>query len=149
MDQNHREEFYLIRADALPEAVYKTIVAKNLLKTGEAKTVNEAVEKVGLSRSAYYKYKDKIFPFNAAAYRKIITISLILEHRPGILSEVLKFVADKNGNILTINQSIPLQGVANVVYSIDTSNLICSATEFIKQLKQVEGVKQVVLVGQS
>ncbi|WP_033827431.1 ACT domain-containing protein [Bacillus andreraoultii] len=146
---DHKEEFYLIRADVLPEAIYKTVEAKKLIETGEVNTINEAVERVNLSRSAFYKYKDKIFPFNAATYQKIITISLILEHRPGILSEVLKFVANKKGNILTINQSIPLQGIANVVYSIDTSNLITSATEFIEDLKLVDGVRKVIIVGQS
>lgn len=146
---DHKEEFYLIRADVLPEAIYKTIEAKKLIETGEVNTINEAVERVDLSRSAFYKYKDKIFPFNAATYQKIITISLILEHRPGILSEVLKFVADKKGNILTINQSIPLQGIANVVYSIDTSNLVTSTTEFIDDLKLVDGVRKVIIVGQS
>lgn len=145
---DQKETFYLIHRDILPEAIYKTVEAKRLVETGAVKTVNEAVQKVGLSRSAYYKYKDKIFPFNQITNQQIITISLILEHRPGVLSNVLNFVADKQGNILTINQSIPLQGIANVVYSIDTTKLNISTTAFIEELQKVDGVRKVVVVGQ-
>ncbi|MFZ3590010.1 ACT domain-containing protein [Bacillus sp. DJP31] len=143
-----KEKYYLIRGDILPESIYKTVEAKKLLESGEVETINHAVEKVGISRSAYYKYKDKIFPFNAATYQQIITISLILEHKSGVLSMVLRFVADKSGNVLTINQSIPLQGIANVVLSVDTALLNLPTTEFLEELQQINGVKKVVVVGQ-
>lgn len=145
---NQDEKFYLIHRDILPEAIAKTIEAKTLLDTGEAKTVHEAVERVGISRSAFYKYRDKIFPFNAATYKKIITVSLLLEHQPGVLSRVLKFVADQGGNILTINQSIPLQGVANVVLSVDTIHLNQSVEEFLDSLQATAGVKRAIVVGE-
>ncbi|WP_047155259.1 ACT domain-containing protein [Aneurinibacillus tyrosinisolvens] len=141
------EIFYLIRADILPESIAKTIEAKKLLDSGEAETVHEAVEKVGLSRSAYYKYKDSIFPFNSMMREVIITVSLNLEHRSGILSKVLKFIADRGGNVLTINQTIPLQGMANVALSIDTGGLSLSSTEFLEELQRLEGVKRAVIVG--
>ncbi|HWO76903.1 MAG TPA: ACT domain-containing protein [Bacillus sp. (in: firmicutes)] len=144
----NKEKFYLIHSDILPESIYKTVEAKKLVETGEVETVHQAVERVGLSRSAYYKYKDKIFPFNAATYKQIVTFSLILEHRSGILSNVLRFVAEKSGNILTINQSIPLQGIANVVLSVDTASLNLPTSEFIDELSQVDGVRKVVIVGQ-
>lgn len=143
-----KEKYYLIHGDILPEAIYKTVEAKRLVETGEVETINQAVEKVGLSRSAYYKYKDKIFPFNAATYQQIITISFILEHRSGVLSQMLRFVAEKSGNVLTINQSIPLQGIANVVLSVDTANLNLPSTDFIEDLQNIDGVKKVVIVGQ-
>jgi chorismate mutase len=143
-----KEQYYLIRGDILPESIYKTVEAKKLFETGEVETVNQAVDKVGLSRSAYYKYKDKIFPFNAATYQQIVTISFILEHKSGVLSQVLRFIADKSGNVLTINQSIPLQGIANVVLSVDTAILILPTTEFVEELQQIDGVKKVVVVGQ-
>ncbi|AMA72137.1 MULTISPECIES: ACT domain-containing protein [Aneurinibacillus] len=141
------ELFYLIRADILPESIIKTIEAKKLLDSGEAETVNEAVERVGLSRSAYYKYKDGIFPFNSMMREVIITVSLNLEHRAGVLSQVLKFVAEKGGNILTINQTIPLQGMANVAMSIDTGQLNLPTTEFLDELNALDGVKRAVIVG--
>jgi chorismate mutase len=144
----NKEKFYLIHGDILPEAVAKTFEAKKLFESGEVETINAAVERVGLSRSAYYKYKDKIFPFNAATYQQIVTISFILEHRSGVLSQVLRFVAEKGGNVLTINQSIPLQGMANVVLSVDTDALLLPTTEFLEELQQINGVKKVVVVGQ-
>jgi chorismate mutase len=143
-----KEKYYLIRGDILPESIYKTVEAKKLFETGEVETVNQAVDKVGLSRSAYYKYKDKIFPFNTATYQQIVTISFILEHKSGVLSQVLRFVAEKSGNVLTINQSIPLQGIANVVLSVDTALLNLPTTEFVEELQQIDGVKKVVVVGQ-
>ena len=139
--------FYVIREDILPEAILKTVEAKRLIESNEAHTVHEAVEKVGLSRSAFYKYKDGIFPFNAFSQDKMITVSMDLEHRSGILSHVLKFVAEKGGNILTINQTIPLQGIANVALSIDTGNLLVSMSEFLEELKAINGVKMALIIG--
>jgi len=141
------EKYYLVRDDILPDAVLKTIEAKQLLEEGVVETVNEAVGKVGLSRSAYYKYKDGIFPFNAMMKQMIITISLQLEHRSGVLSRVLAFVANKGGNILTINQTIPLQGVANLTLSIDTAVLTLTTTNFIDELQQLDGVRRAVMIG--
>lgn len=139
--------YYLIREDILPEAVVKTAEAKKLLETNEAQTINEAVEKVGLSRSAFYKYKDGIFPFDTVTREKMITVSMDLEHRSGVLSGVLKFVADKGGNILTINQTIPLQGMANVALSIEVGSLLVSIPNFLDELRALEGVKRALIVG--
>lgn len=145
--RKQEELLYLIRADILPESISKTLEAKKLIDSGEAETVNEAVERVGLSRSAYYKYKDSIFPFNSMMREVIITVSLNLDHQAGILSNVLKFVAERGGNILTINQTIPLQGMANVAMSIDTGHLSMSTTEFLDELNTLAGVKRAVIVG--
>ncbi|WAA09582.1 ACT domain-containing protein [Fervidibacillus albus] len=145
MDGN--DLWFLVQKDILPEAILKTVEAKRLLDTQEVKTINEAVEKAGLSRSAYYKYKDKVFPFHEATSRQIITVSLLLEHKKGVLSSVIRYVADQGGNILTINQSIPLQGVANVVLSIDTFHLTLNMTAFIEEMRRIIGVKQLIVVG--
>jgi chorismate mutase len=141
------EKFYLIRSDILPESIAKTIEAKKLLESGEVGTVNEAVERVGLSRSAFYKYKDGIFPFNAMMSEKIMTITFTLEHRSGYLSKVLHYVAEQGGNILTINQTIPLQGMANISMSVDMANLKVSSTEFLEGLQQISGVRKAMIVG--
>ena len=103
-----KSTFYLVREEILPEAIKKTIKVKEILKRGEIKTINEAVERMGLSRSAYYKYKDYVFPFYEASKEKIITLSLLLEHKAGVLSRVLNTVASDSGSIMTINQGIPL-----------------------------------------
>ncbi|EJL43822.1 hypothetical protein BAG01nite_10240 [Brevibacillus agri] len=141
------EKFYLIRSDILPESIVKTIEAKKMLESGEVDTVNEAVERVGLSRSAFYKYKDGIFPFNAMMSEKIMTITFSLEHMSGYLSKVLTYVAEQGGNVLTINQTIPLQGIANISMSVDMANLRVSSTEFLESLQEIPGVRKAMIVG--
>jgi chorismate mutase len=141
------EKFYLIRSDILPESIVKTIEAKKMLESGEVDTVNEAVDRVGLSRSAFYKYKDGIFPFNAMMSEKIMTITFSLEHMSGYLSKVLTYVAEQGGNVLTINQTIPLQGIANISMSVDMANLRVSSTEFLESLQEIPGVRKAMIVG--
>jgi chorismate mutase len=141
------EKFYLIRSDILPESIVKTIEAKKMLESGEVDTVNEAVDRVGLSRSAFYKYKDGIFPFNAMMSEKIMTITFSLEHLSGYLSKVLTYVADQGGNVLTINQTIPLQGIATISMSVDMAHLRVSSTEFLEGLQQTPGVRKAMIVG--
>lgn len=143
------KKFYMVSKDILPEAILKTAFVKEILANGEAQTVNEAVDRVGLSRSAFYKYRDGIFPFHQASKEKIVTVSLILDHRPGILSNVLNAVAYMKGNVLTINQGIPLQNVANVSLSIDTLEVLGDIEELIQKLREMNGVKKVELIGQS
>lgn len=149
MGQEKLKKFYMVNKDILPEAILKTAIVKELLERGEALTVNEAVEKVGMSRSAFYKYRDGVFPFYKANREKIITVSLILEHRPGILSVVLNAVAQLKGNILTINQGIPLQNVANVSISIDTLEMQGDIEDLVGALQQIDGAKKVEIIGQS
>lgn len=147
MDMN-KETFYLIRADILPESIQKTIEVKRMLERGEIETIQQAVDEVGLSRSAYYKYKDAIYPFNAMMKQKIITVSVNLEHRAGVLSKMLSYIAASRGNVLTINQTIPLQGLANVVLTIETAQMDLSVTQLSEELRQQDGVQKVVIVGQ-
>src|SRR5690606_18506509 len=111
-------KFYAVREDLLPEAILKTLRIKSILSSGEAASIHEAVEKVNLSRSAYYKYKDGVYALSEIAKEQIITIGMDLMHRSGVLSQVLSTIASQEGSVLTINQSIPLQGYANVVLSI-------------------------------
>jgi chorismate mutase len=142
------ETFYLVREDILPEALVKTMQVKELLAHGDVKTVHEAVEQVGLSRSAFYKYKDGIYALSKLERERLVTISLDLEHRAGILSKVLATVASLEGNVLTINQTIPLQGMANVVLSIDTGKISVTTNAFLQNLQSLDGVQRVLLVGQ-
>lgn len=141
------DPFVLVRVEMLPEAIQKTLEAKKLLETGMAKTVQEAVEHVGISRSSFYKYKDSVFPFNQMVKEKIVTISMILEHRAGVLSSVLGFLAASEANVLTIHQTIPLQGEANVSMSVDTSQMNKELNEVLESLKSLSGVRRVVVVG--
>lgn len=144
----NKEIFYLIRADILPESIQKTIEVKRMLERGEVETIQQAVDKIGLSRSAFYKYKDAIYPFNVMMKQQIITVSLNLEHRSGVLSKMLSYIAASRGNVLTINQTIPLQGLANVVLTIETAQMDLSVTQLSEELRLQDGVQKVVIVGQ-
>ncbi|WP_082882533.1 ACT domain-containing protein [Paenibacillus swuensis] len=146
--QESKHPYYLVREDLLPEAVLKTMQAKDLLNRGEVRTIHEAVDRVGLSRSAFYKYKDGIFTLNKLERERIVTISMDLEHRSGILSKVLGLVADFEGNVLTINQTIPLQGLANVVISVDTSFMVDRLSLLLDTLELQDGVKKAHVIGQ-
>ena len=106
-------KFLVVNTEVLPDIFVKVIKTKDLLRTGEAKNIQQAVKQVGLSRSAFYKYKDAVFPFYEKNKTKVITIALLLKHEAGILSNVLDTIAKAKGNILTINQNIPNHGVAN------------------------------------
>ncbi len=144
-----KNAFYVIKWEFLPDVFKKTLMVKELLSKGSAKTVNEAVQEIGISRSAYYKYKDGVFPYYQMSEGRIITLSFYLDHRPGTLSKVLNTIAQGGGNIIMINQGIPLQGVAYVSISIETLNMEYSAEELIRRMKQLEGIKKVELLAQN
>ncbi|RYD02963.1 hypothetical protein N752_22515 [Desulforamulus aquiferis] len=136
-------KYYLVQEDILPEAIIKTVMAKELLLRGDANTVNEAVEQVELSRSAFYKYKDKVFPFHQWSRGKIVTLALLMEHRPGVLSTVLNIIASVKGSILTINQNLPLQGLANATLSVETAEMDQDLEELLRIIRAVTGVRDV------
>lgn len=147
MAEKPEETYYLVRSDLLPEAILKTIEAKQLLAKGIVETVMEAVQRTGISRSAFYKYKEGVFPVQAVMKEKIIVVSMNLDHKTGILSKVLRYIAETGCNVLTINQAIPLQGVANVTLSLDISMLNESVSSLIEGLNGIEGVSKATVVG--
>jgi len=140
--------YYIIKEEIMPEILKKTVKAKELLRSGKAKTVNQATEMVGMSRSAFYKYKDYIFPFYEASMGKIVTISLLLEHIPGILSSILDEIAKAHGNILTINQNIPIQNMASVTISFETGNMNQNIEELLEMIQNKQGVQKVDIIAQ-
>lgn len=141
--------FYLVREDVLPDAIVRTARVKELLAQGRYDNAAEAVKAAGLARSTFYKYRDGVHPFLDAGSMKIINLSLPLHHEPGVLSRVLNHVASRGGNILTINQSLPLQGTANVTMSIDIEGLQVSTDELLRGLAGIEGVIRAELIGKS
>lgn len=112
-------------------------------------TVNEACERVEMSRSAFYKYKDGVFPFYEAGKGRIITLALILVDKAGILSNVLNDIASVGGNVLTINQGIPLQGIANVSIAIETEAMEESVESLLSHLSELDGVRKIELISKS
>lgn len=146
---NQRKDFLLVSKDILPEAIIKTAHAKELLAQFDALTINEACERVDISRSAYYKYKDGVFPFYEASKGRIITLALILIDMAGILSNVLNYIASVKGNVLTINQGIPLQGIANVSIAIETEKMEETVESLLTHLSELEGVRKIELISKS
>ena len=135
-----KTKFYIVAADALPSIFIKVAEAKGMMQSGEAGTVGEATRRVGISRSAFYKYKDAVQPFNDMKAGHIITFYTMLKDNPGVLSNVLAIFAGSGANILTINQSIPTNGCAAVTISAETSDMEISLEELIGQASSMEGV---------
>ena len=132
--------YFIVEAAAMPEIIRKVAEAKRLLETGEEDTVNGAVRAVGISRSAFYKYKDAVRPFNDMLHGRIVTFQLLLKDEPGILSGTMNIFAGTGVNILTINQSIPLNGCAVVTMTAQTSELQRPLEDVLGQVSSGPGV---------
>ncbi|RCX12735.1 chorismate mutase [Anaerobacterium chartisolvens] len=134
--------YYLVDALVLPEVFTKVIEVKKILSRGSVKTVNEAVKEIGLSRSAYYKYKDFIFPFYETSRGRVITLFFVVEDFAGILSSIINSIAKVKANILTINQNIPINGLADVTISIETEEMTGDIDELMSDVGSIEGVRR-------
>lgn len=141
------KKFYLVREDVLPEAMKKTLDVKEMLERGKAESIWDAVQAVDLSRSAYYKYRDTVFPFSTVVKERIISLFFHLEDRSGTLSKLLGVVASAGCNVLTIHQTIPLQGRANVTLSLNTTEISREMDELLTELQKLEFVEKVEVLG--
>lgn len=143
-----KPKYYLVEASALPEVFLKVAEAKRLLSTGEASTVNEATRMTDISRSAFYKYRDAVLPFQNMMTGRVITLQLLLHDEVGLLSELLDVFADTNVNILTINSIVPTNGTAVVTISADTMEINTTLEEMLHMLRTFKGVvKAEILAG--
>ena len=143
-----KPKYYIVEASALPEVFLKVAEAKRLLATGEASTVNEATKMTDISRSAFYKYRDAVLPFQNMMTGRIITLQLLLHDEVGLLSELLDVFADTNVNILTINSIVPTNGTAVVTISADTMEINTTIEEMLHMLRTFRGVvKAEILAG--
>ena len=145
--ENADKKFYLVREDVLPEAMKKTLDVKEMLERGKAESIADAVHKADLSRSAFYKYRDTVFPFSSIKKEKIISLFFHLEDRSGTLSKLLSVVANSGCNIVTLHQTIPLQSRANVTLSLNTSNITMEIDELLKELRRLEFVEKIEVLG--
>lgn len=135
-----KKKYYLVSAEALPEVFIKVAEAKRMLQVGEADTVGEAARLVGISRSAFYKYKDVVQPFQNMRAGHIITFYALLKDIPGVLSNYLSIFAGSGANILTINQTIPTNGCAGVTISAETSEMVDGLEELMSRAAAAQGV---------
>ena len=135
--------YFVVKKGALPEVLLKVVEANRLIDTQKAASVQEAVDMVGISRSSYYKYKDDIFPFHDSAQGTTLTLSCQMNDEPGLLSDVLKVVAEFKANILTIHQSIPINGIASLSLSIQILAATGDVSEMIQEMEKKNGVHSV------
>ena len=134
-------EYYLVDKKVLPEVFIKVMEVKQRLNTGDSVSVNEAVRKTGLSRSAYYKYKDSVLPFFEATNGKKVTLLITVENFLGILSSILNVIAESRSSILTINQNIPINGLADISISIETASMFGSMDDIMSDITKIAGVR--------
>ena len=137
-------KYFVVKQKAVPEVLLKVVEAKRLLESERVSTVQEATDRVGISRSSFYKYKDDIFPFHDNAKGKTITFMIQMDDEPGLLSDVLHIVADYQANILTIHQSIPINGIASLTLSVEilpNTGDLSSMVEAIEKQKGIQYLK--------
>lgn len=132
--------YYVLKEKAVPEVLLKVVEAKRLLDSGKCDSVQDATEVVGISRSSFYKYKDDIFLYHENEKGKTITMIIQMDDEPGILSTVLKSISEFNANILTIHQSVPINGIASLTLSIDMLSGEDIADTMAEQIENVKGV---------
>ena len=133
-------KYYVVKQKALPEVLLKVAQVNKIIET-KRMSIAEATESVGISRSSYYKYKDDIFPFRDNVKGKTITFVLSMDDEPGILSVVLKTIAEYKANLLTIHQTIPVNGVASLTLSVDILPTTGDSAKMIEQIEQLSGVR--------
>lgn len=141
-------KYYIVEASALPEVFLKVAEAKRLLSTGQAATINDAARLTGISRSAFYKYRDAVLPFQNMMTGRIVTFQLLLHDEPGMLSRILEYFTRAKANIITINSIVPTNGCAVVTISAETQDMTVQLEELLRQLRQTAGVfKAEILAG--
>ena len=145
---SNKHKYYIVEASALPEVFVKVAEAKRLLSTGEAATVNEATRMTDISRSAFYKYRDSVLPFQNMASGRIVTFQFLIHDEPGLLANMLAIFPECNANIQTINSIVPTNGTAVLTISAETMDLNVPLEEMLRRLRGFPGViKTEVLAG--
>lgn len=139
-------KYYVVSGDILPDVLEQVMQARILLQSGKAKRISEAVKMVGISRGTYYKYRDAVFSFNAEQSNRKAIISMILRNEKGTLSKVLSLVSVKQVNVLAINQTIPINGIANVALTLDISDLEISIQSLVSLIEAMPMVEKADLV---
>lgn len=136
-------KYYVVRSKAVPEVLLKVVEAKRLLESEKVLTIQEAVDAVGISRSSFYKYKDDIFQFHDNSQGTTFTLTFQMDDEPGCLSDVLKTIAEYQANILTIHQSIPINGIASLSLSVQVLKTTGDISKMIEKMETQKGVHHV------
>ncbi len=136
-------DYFVVKKKALPEVLLKVVEVNRLLETNKAASVQEAVDKAGISRSSYYKYKEDIFPFHDSTQGTTMSLAFQMDDEPGLLSDVLRVVAEFRANILTIHQTIPINGIASLSLSVQILDTTGDVSEMVSGMGRINGVRNV------
>ena len=142
-----KTRYYVVKEKAVPEVLLKVVEAKRIMDSVKTATVLQATEQAGISRSSFYKYKDDIFPFQEQAKGRTVTFILQMEDKPGILSDILQTVARLHGNILTIHQSVPINGIATLSLSVVVAEKAGDVEDMVEKMEQQTGVHDLKILG--
>lgn len=134
-------DYYLVEARYLPEVFMRVMQTKELIASGEAKSIHEAVQTTGISRSAYYKYRDAILPFYESSRGHVVTLVCVIENLPGILAAITQKLASCGANVLTINQGLPIHGLADLTIAVETESLNCGLDVLMNELNRTVGLR--------
>jgi len=141
-NMKNTSKYFLVDTSVLPEVFIKVVEVKKILSSGVIKNINEAVKKVGISRSAFYKYRDYVFPFYETSRGRVMTLFFVVEDFSGILSSIINKISAAKANILTINQNIPINGLADVTISIETDGMECDINVLMEEIGKIDGVRR-------
>lgn len=142
-----QQKLFIIDSKILPNVYEKVIEVKNLIRSGDAITIQEACKMADLSRSAFYKYKDSVFDFASSEKGKILILFMVLRHAPGVLSDIINTIASIKGNILTINQTMPIMDSATLTVTIDMKAIEINPEKLIELLLSCKGCRKVEIIG--
>lgn len=142
-----QQKMYIVDSKILPDVYEKVIIAKELMRRGEVLTIQEACKQVGISRSAFYKYKDSVYDFMSSEKGKILILFMILRHAPGVLSDIINTIASVRGNILTINQTMPILDAATLTVTIDMKMMEINPEELVQLLLSCKGCRKIDIIG--
>ncbi|CDZ23284.1 amino acid-binding ACT protein [[Clostridium] cellulosi] len=143
---NSMPHYLLVESQVLPEVFLKVVEAKRLLLSGQVHSVNEAARAAGISRSAFYKYKDSVHPFNEEAGGYIVTLHAMLRDEAGMLSKLTSLLYHEGANIMTINQNIPVGGYAPVTVTARADGMKISLTDLLDRIREIDGINNVEVV---
>ena len=135
-----KTKYFVVKKKAIPEVLLKVVETKRLLATNRGMTIQEATDEIGISRSSFYKYKDDIFPFHENEKGQTVTMVIQLDDTPGVMAELLQKVAEYKANILTIHQSIPVNGIASLSLSIDVFPTTGNVEDMKNSIESVQGI---------
>ena len=138
--KSDKRKYFVVSEDALPEVLLKVVEAKRLLESGRAMTVQEAIDRTGISRSSFYKYQEAISPYHDNEKGETFTAVMQMDDEPGLLSVVLKTVAEYHANILTIHQSIPINGIASLTLSVEVLPNTGNVSQMVENIEQQDGI---------